>query len=64
MNGATRWLLLLALAAAAAGGVMAASAARKRRGRENRKAANREDLKAWENEGGSLAPARPARMPP
>ncbi len=64
INGGNRWLLVFALAAAAAAGAMAASGARRRRGRATRHSEYREDLKAWENEGGNLAPARPAPMHP
>jgi len=64
MNGGNRWLLVFALAAAAAAGVMAASGVSRRRGRAIRQSEYREDLKAWENEGGNLAPATPAPSRP
>jgi len=60
MNGGNRWLLVFALAAAAAAGAMTAAGVRKRRDRVTRHSEYREDLKAWENEGGNLAPVSPA----
>lgn len=64
MNGGNRWFLVFALAAAAAAGAMAASGVRRRRHRATRHAEYREDLKAWENEGGNLAPAAKAPSRP
>lgn len=64
MNGGNRWLLVFALAAAAAAGAVVASGVRRRRNRAIRHSEHREDLKAWENEGGNLAPAAPTpRLP-
>jgi len=51
---------VFALAAAAAAGAMTATGVRKRRDRATRHSEYREDLKAWENEGGNLAPVSPA----
>ena len=64
MTVSNRWILMLALAAAAAAGAVAASGVSRRRDRVARDVERRNDLKAWENEGGNLAPASAAPMRP
>lgn len=60
MTVGNRWILMLALAAAAAAGAVAASGVNRRRVRTASELDERKNLKAWENEGGNLAPASAA----
>ena len=57
-----RWLLALVLSAAAGAAVTAKVLRRKQRLAQHRDHA--EDLKAWENEGGNLAPPAPTSAVP
>jgi len=63
MNIDKRWLVLLAVAASAGG---AAVALNLRRGhhRTAREKDHKSDVKAWENEGGNLAPTPAATAAP
>jgi hypothetical protein len=57
MNIDRRWLLLLSVAASAAIGAAIASRSRRRNHRAAHVLQHKTDLRAWENEGGNLAPA-------
>jgi len=57
MNIDKRFLVLLAVVASAAVGALAASNVRLRQRRTARDLEHKQDVKAWENEGGNLAPA-------
>ena len=56
-----RWLLTIALSAAASAAVTAKVLRRRQLRAQHRDHA--EDLKAWENEGGNLAPPAPTPTP-
>jgi hypothetical protein len=51
-----RWLLFIAVAASAAAGAAFMSRSRRRQHRTAHDLQHKEDVKAWENEGGNLAP--------
>jgi len=56
--------LLLAVALSAAAGAAVTSQLLRRRQRLAQRRDHAEDLKAWENEGGNLAPPAPASIAP
>lgn len=57
MNIDKGWFVLLAVAAGVAAGVTLGTGLRRSRQGALRKREHSQDLKAWENEGGNLAPA-------
>jgi hypothetical protein len=64
MNIDKRWIFLLAVTASAAAGAAFASRTRRRHVRAAGELQHKTDLKAWENEGGNLAPTpAPAVQP-
>jgi len=59
-----RFIFLLAVTSSAAAGMVLASRIRRRHVRAVSKVQRRTDLKAWENEGGSLAPVPASTVQP
>jgi len=64
MNIDKRWIFLLAVSSSAAVGAVMASRTRRRHVRAAGEVQRRTDLKAWENEGGNLAPAPASAVQP
>ena len=64
MNIDKRWVLLFAAATGVVGGVALAMAFRRQHRRVARELEHTADLKSWEDEGGSVAPAAIARLQP
>jgi len=64
MNIDKRWILLLAVTASAAAGAAFASRTRRRHVHAAGQVQHKTDLKAWENEGGNLAPTPATAVPP
>ena len=52
-----RWILLLVVAARAAAGIVVASRSRRQNSRSARAREHKSQIRAWENEGGNLAPS-------
>jgi hypothetical protein len=64
MNIDKRWILLLAVTMCAAVGAAFASRTRRRHVHSAGKVQHKTDLKAWENEGGNLAPTPASAVQP
>ncbi len=64
MNIDKRWILLLAVTASAAAGAAFASRTRRRDVHAAGEVQHKTDLKAWENEGGNLAPTAATAVQP
>jgi hypothetical protein len=64
MNIDKRWILLLAVTTSAAVGVAFASRTWRRHVRAAGEMEHKTDLKAWENEGGNIAPAPATAVQP
>ena len=64
MNNDKRWILLLALTTGMALGAAFASRARRRHVQTAQNLQHKEEVKAWENEGGNLAPAASTAVQP
>jgi hypothetical protein len=62
MNLDRRWILLIAVTLSAAIGAVVASRARRQHVRAAGESERKSDLKAWENEGGNLAPVPPSTV--